>query len=252
MLSPDKLELKDIPKAVRGYSIPETDNLLKYLYDCYVSLYAEYNALEKKYESAMERVRDSEKDEESIRSALINAQKASSKITREANEKADLIVRSTKVACDKIMDDFRRAVAKEKLKLAAVVEAVQGFKEQLLELHREQMAQIEGLTEDDSYKELLDDDDKYADLVINGIKETLSTELGTEEESEGSDDEGGYDGPEPLDLDKAYERRNTEIEDDELEKPDQDIFEEAKHDSELENNPTMTKQFKTVKRKPKK
>ena len=249
MLSPDKLEIKDIPKSVRGYSIPETDSLIKYLYDSYSELYAQYIALEKKYETAMERVMDSEKDEESIRSALINAQKASSKITREANEKAEMIVRSTKVACDKIMDDFRRAIAEEKLKLAAVVEAVQGFKEKLLDLHREQMAQIEGLTEDDSYKELLEDDDSFADLVISGIKETLSSELGAEE-TEYISPLDDYDGPEPIDLDKAYERRKSEVEDDQLEKPDQDLFEEAKYGSEIENNPTMTKQFKKIKPKP--
>ena len=251
MLSPDQLKLKDLPRAVRGYSIPDTDEQIGYLLKQYTELYKEYIILKEKYDAASKTAENAEKDEESIRSALINAQKASSRITREANEKADVIIRSTKTACDKIMIDFRQAIAREKLKLAAVVEATDGFRERMLELHRDQMAQIEALLADDSYKDLLEDVDSFADAAVKDIKDNLAGESGTREadaRDAASSSKPTYDGPEPLDLDKAYERRRSGIDDDTLEKPDQALFEEARYGSEIENNPNMTKTFRTVKK----
>jgi len=103
MLPPHELKGKDFTRVVRGYNPVEVDEHIKFIIEKYTELYRENDELERKLKTANARLEQFKSDEESIRSALINAQRASAKITTEANERAEIIIRSAKTSCDRII-----------------------------------------------------------------------------------------------------------------------------------------------------
>ena len=123
MIPPHELKNKEFTRVMRGYSIPEVDEYISFVMEKYTDLYRENDALERKLQSAMDALDAMRAEEESIRTALINAQKAGKQIVADASDRADKIMRSTKSDCMRVLAEFRdmlrpirRAVSSPKAK----------------------------------------------------------------------------------------------------------------------------------------
>ena len=103
MLPPYELKNKDFSKVMRGYNPAEVDEHISFIIEKYTELYRENDELERKLKTAYARLDEIKNEEESIRSAMVNAQRASAKIMTEANDRADIIINTARKSCDRIL-----------------------------------------------------------------------------------------------------------------------------------------------------
>ncbi|MDD4773097.1 MAG: DivIVA domain-containing protein [Eubacteriales bacterium] len=175
MLPPNELKNKNFTKAVRGYSMADVDEHIDFLIEKYTELYRENDELERRLRTTLAKLEAIKKDEESIRSALINAQRASSTIINEANERAEVVIRATKNNCDKILSDFRsdiRAECDRFLKLRASVAA---FKQELFNMYNNHIEYIDTIGSDaDEIDDLQVTEEYFVRQAIKEIKDDLT------------------------------------------------------------------------------
>lgn len=148
MLPPNELKNKKFSKVVRGYSMVEVDEHIEFIIDKYTELYRENDDLERKLRITLAKLDVIKKDEESIRSALINAQRASSTIINEANERAEVVMRATKTNCDKILSDFRTDIRAERDRLLKLRAIVAEFKKELFNIYNTHIEYIDTINPD--------------------------------------------------------------------------------------------------------
>ena len=84
MLAPHELKNAEFSKSLRGYSTAEVDEHIEFLIEKYTELYRLNDELEKKLRITEAQLDALKAEEESIKSTLVNAQKASTQIINEA------------------------------------------------------------------------------------------------------------------------------------------------------------------------
>lgn len=146
MIPPHELKNKEFTRVMRGYSIPEVDEYISFVMEKYTDLYRENDALERKLQSAMDALETMRAEEESIRTALINAQKAGKQIVADASDRADKIMRSTKSDCMRVLTEFRDKAAAERKILLDLKNEVTTLKEELFEKYKKHIEYLEELT----------------------------------------------------------------------------------------------------------
>lgn len=173
MLSPHELKNKEFTKAMRGYSAIEVDEHINFIIEKYTELYRANNELERKIQVLETDLKSYKSDEESIRSTLINAQKASAKIISEANERADVIIRSAKTNCEKIIVEFKDQIKNEQILLHKLREAVAQLKNGLFEQYRSHIEYIENISAEVNDNELLISDEEYSKYIVSRMKKDI-------------------------------------------------------------------------------
>ncbi len=175
MLPPYELRNKEFSKVMRGYNPVEVDEHINFIIEKYTELYRENDELERKLKTAYAKLDEIKMDEESIRSAMVNAQRASSKIMTEANDRADIILNTARKSCDRILADFRKKIQEERNILIALNSAISDFKEKLFKTYNSHISFIENieiLDENEIVKYALSDDN-FTACVIQNIKQDI-------------------------------------------------------------------------------
>ena len=176
MLPPHELKNKEFSKVMRGYNSEEVDEHIQFIIEKYTELYRMNDEYERRLQTAEARIEQFRADEDSIRSALVNAQKAHAKIISEANERADVILRSAKTNCDKVVAEFKENVRTERITLLKLRETIKNFKAHLFEEYQSHIEFIERIAPElnDEIDEQLTDD-VYTKEVVERIKKDIST-----------------------------------------------------------------------------
>lgn len=175
MLPPYELKNKDFSKVMRGYNPAEVDEHIAFIIDKYTELYRENDELERKLKTAYAKLDEIKNEEESIRNAMVNAQRASNKIMTEANDRADIIINTARKSCDRILADFRKKIQEERAILGALNTAIIEFKDKLFKTYNSHIAFVEGielLDEEEIIKYALSDEN-YTSAVIQNIKQDI-------------------------------------------------------------------------------
>ena len=146
MLKPSELKKKNFSKTMRGYSIPEVDEYMEFLLEKYTELFRKNFELEQQLRATVEQKGELESEKESVRSALINAQKVAAKIVEAANERAEVIIDSAKTGCNTVLSDFNNQINAERETVIALKEQVASLKRELFETYREHIERVEALT----------------------------------------------------------------------------------------------------------
>jgi len=170
MLPPYELRNKDFSKVMRGYNPVEVDEHFDFIIEKYTELYRENDELERKLKAAYARLDEIKNEEESIRSAMVNAQRASSKIMTEANSRADIIINTARKSCDRILSDFKKKIQEERAILLALNKAIYEFKEKLFKVYNSHISFVEEiklLDENDIAKYALSDESLSASVIQN-------------------------------------------------------------------------------------
>lgn len=84
MLPPHELKNKTFTKSMRGYNPVEVDEYIEFVIEKYTEIYRENDELERKLKTAVAQLDEIKGDEDSIRSALIDAKRAAANIRSEA------------------------------------------------------------------------------------------------------------------------------------------------------------------------
>lgn len=175
MLAPHELKNREFTKSLRGYSTVEVDEHIDFIIEKYSELYRENDELEKKLRLTEAQLDAMKSEEESIRSALVNAQKASTRIINEANERADVIMRSAKNSCDRLIAEFRASIKKETERLNEARKEVAAFKAALFEEYQSHIELIEKIAPDIAPVPVNDKTaEELSAVVIERIKNDLS------------------------------------------------------------------------------
>ena len=233
MLAPHELKNTEFSKSLRGYSTVEVDEHIEFILEKYTELYRINDELEKKLRITEAQLDALKAEEESIKTTLVNAQKASTRIINEANERADVIMRSAKNSCDRMVAELKANVIKENERLRDAQRETASFKAALFEAYEAHIAQIEAISPE---IRIVNTDDIQAEELSSEVFERIKADLaGKKELISGSDDpftpvdesadtvasgESSAEAPIPDALD-----------DDEPVKPDENAFSEAR-DSE--------------------
>lgn len=97
MITPVDLENKEFGKAFRGYDIDEVESFLTELAKDYAKIYRENASLKDKNAILTDAVENYKEMEETMRSAIISAQRTSEEIIKNAHDQADNIVKEAKL-----------------------------------------------------------------------------------------------------------------------------------------------------------
>ena len=100
MITPVDLENKEFAKSFRGYDIDEVEAFLTELTKDYAKIYRENAALKDKNAILTDANENYKQMEETMRSAIISAQKTSEEIIKNAHDQADNIVNEAKVRAE--------------------------------------------------------------------------------------------------------------------------------------------------------
>lgn len=142
MLTPDEIVNYSLKQAVRGYSVPQVDDLLDQVADTIERLQARLDECERQRQRAEERLASASETESTLKRTLVTAQRAAEQSLEEAKERASQLV-----------DDARREAAAmvEQARLEAEelrVESVQAARAEEAEIRRRRQeleANIEAL-----------------------------------------------------------------------------------------------------------
>lgn len=200
MLAPHELKKAVFQRAMRGYNPAEVDEYISYLLKNYVDLYRLNSELEKKLEIIIARNNELSRDSDTVRTALLDAQRAASKIVGEAKEEAQLIVHSSKRSCDNILNEFRAHIAEEREKLLALQNEMSAFKERIYSELQAEIETVVEMTEHADWSGLDIDDEIYTRRIVTDIKSDVASVMNERVHAE---DTGSYGGPDPEIFDAA-------------------------------------------------
>lgn len=185
MLPPHELKNKTFTRAMRGYNTVEVDEYIEFLIGKYTELYRENDELERKLKSTVTKLDEIKGEEDSIRSALIDAKRAASKIKSDAEERAEAIIRSAKSSCNAILSDFNDKIESGRATLLALKSDTVALKEELFERYSEHIKYIDTLTDGVDLSDLPDTDSIRREAVSSlkqSIAEAYAPAPETEEE----------------------------------------------------------------------
>lgn len=198
MLPPHELKNKSFNKVIRGYNPIEVDEYVNFIIEKYTELYRENDELERKLKSAVTRLDEIKGDEDSIRSALVDAKRAATKIKADAEERAESIVRAARSSCNTILADFNNKIQIGKDTLSELRRDTLELKNEMFEKYSEHIRFIEALTanmDTDNIPEVSELNKKALQSLKEEIFEKYRTtadisEIVGEESSENEEAEG--------------------------------------------------------------
>ncbi len=158
MLTLDQIKNVTFSKARGGYSTAEVDDFIDQCVDTLASVLDERNTANKKMEVLADKLMEYRNEEDSIRSALVNAQRLGDTIVREANQKAALTGEDATIKAEKIVKEAEDKAAAilnaitdevkaQEAELQRLQREVSLFKERMLAIYREHLSLIQVLPE---------------------------------------------------------------------------------------------------------
>lgn len=173
MLPPHELKNKSFTRAMRGYNPVEVDEYIEFLIEKYTEIYRENDELERKLKSAVIKLEELKNDEDSIRSALIDAKRAASQIRTEAEERAEAIIRSAKVSCNTILSDFNEKIEEGRDTLISLKLDTLELKHELFDRYSEHIRYIDRLTDGIDMSDI-PDSDTLRRKAVNSLKSNIA------------------------------------------------------------------------------
>ena len=110
MITPSQIKDKVLSTASHGYDIDETNEFLQQIEESFSTIYDENKELYRKMEVLASKIEEYRSEEDSIKDTLLTAQKAASKVEKEAKEKSEkLLSESAKTVQNTVMDAKAKA-----------------------------------------------------------------------------------------------------------------------------------------------
>ena len=187
MLPPHELKNKSFSRAMRGYNSVEVDEYIDFIIEKYTELYRENDELEHKLNATVARLEEIKNDEDSIRSALIDAKRAAAKIKSEAEERAEAIIRSAKSSCNTILSDFNRKIEEGRETLIEIKRDTYELKSQLFERYSEHIRFLDKLTDGIDMDDI-PDTDALRRSAVKSLKTSIAEAYAATDSGDSGDD----------------------------------------------------------------
>ena len=163
MLTIDEIREISFRRAGKnGYNAADVDEFIDDVTATVEQLMAEKNDYLRKMEILAGKIEQYREDEETVRNALITSQKLNDSTLKEAQNKADYIIRSAEKKRRAILTEAEMATEREKDKFEAVHAEVAALSREVLELYKKHIALVQELpTDEDVRKKREELDQKY-------------------------------------------------------------------------------------------
>lgn len=145
MLSVDDIRNVQFTKNLGGYKTGEVDDFLDRCEETVERLLAEKAELTAKMNVLADKLVEYRKDEDSLRTALLDAHRMADQIEKEAKEKAAGILEDARYKAERVLQEAKASIAAENAELKRAQDEVTTFKSHVLRMYREQVALIEAL-----------------------------------------------------------------------------------------------------------
>lgn len=149
MYTPEEIRNIEFTKTLGGYKTSEVDPFIDNCADTVEALMREKDELTKKLEVLADKLVEYRNEEDSIRTALLSAQRLGDTVVREANHKASLILEDANIKAEKISENARKSIQQEEEELRRIQKEVADFKKALLSMYRKHLAVIDALPEEE-------------------------------------------------------------------------------------------------------
>ncbi|MDR2908941.1 MAG: DivIVA domain-containing protein [Oscillospiraceae bacterium] len=149
MLTPDNIRSKRFEKGMSGYRTEEVQLFLNEAADNFKSLLENNADMDRKLEILAEQVERYRDDEESLRTALIGAQKLGDSVVRDAKRKAEAIIAQATRKAEEILADAQASIERENMALSKMQMEVARFKGQILTLYKHHIELIQEIPYDE-------------------------------------------------------------------------------------------------------
>lgn len=143
MLIPDNFFEVEFSKAMAfGYKTEEVDEYLSKAWEIIRAQQQELSTLQEKMEVLAGSLEKYREDEESLRSAIIGAQKLGDSILKDSKNKAEMIRRDANIEARHIVEDAHVQLENEKAEYARLKAEVTAFRENLIGMYKTHLEQI--------------------------------------------------------------------------------------------------------------
>ena len=146
MMTLDSIRNVEFTKG-RGYRADEVDDFIDACTETVEQLFRERDELNQKMKLLADKLVEYRNEEDSIRSALLNAQRTGDTVIREAEQKAAQVREEAQREADSMRAAALNQIEAEKLELDRVQREVAAFKARMLGLYKEHLALIQVLPE---------------------------------------------------------------------------------------------------------
>ncbi|MEG1073830.1 MAG: DivIVA domain-containing protein [Ruthenibacterium sp.] len=145
MISAQDIHNVTFEKSMRGYRTDEVDEYLAKLAEEFETITKEKADMEKKLYILAEKVDQYRNDEETLKTALLNAQRLGETVVYEAKQKAETIIYDANSKASQAKEEATDKVAAEELALAQLQSSVARFKNDVLNLYRQHIESLSAI-----------------------------------------------------------------------------------------------------------
>ena len=135
-------------RSMRGYRAEQVDKFLTQVAGEFERMEREKEDIEKKLYILAEKVDQYRNDEETLKTALLNAQRMGESVIYEARQKAETIVYDANTKASRVKDEAAQTVADAEAELHRIKMEVTKFKKSMLDLYRQHIELISAIPEE--------------------------------------------------------------------------------------------------------
>jgi len=176
MITPVDLENKEFRKGFRGYDIDEVEAFLTELSKDYARIYRENASLKDKNAILTDAVENYKEMEETMRSAIISAQRTSEEIIKNAHEQSDTIVKEAKVRAQEIMNNMDSRIQELNRECAEIEGRSSLLRAKLKTVLNTYLGMLDELPEENTY-EALNETKRVSEEPAADMEETRRIEI---------------------------------------------------------------------------
>ena len=214
MLTPAEIKSKTFDKTFgRGYRMDDVESYHETVADSMSDLLSQNADLEKKLEILADKLTEYREDEESLRTALLGAQKLGDSVIRESKTKAEIIMRDATIKADTMINNAKHQIEREQDTLLSLQKEVASFKNRLIALYKQHLELVSALPGEVEERAL--DEKKTEQVEEKSAAGTMSAPSEKEPVP-----------PESTEEENGYSRPLTEEENEEVEEALADSFDE--------------------------
>lgn len=169
MMTPQEVASHAFAKATfGGYNMAMVDEFLDALTEDYTALYNDNAILKNKLKVLSDNIEEYRATDNAMRKTLLAAQQLAETMVSEAEQKKTSLVHDAEAAAANRIEELRAEIAAEEYRLKAAQEATAAYVKKLQEMHENEVALLEGLSQ------LVPPETKPVDDPAEDIKASLS------------------------------------------------------------------------------
>ena len=163
MLTIDEIREVSFRRAGKnGYNAADVDEFIDDVTDTVEQLLAEKNDCLRKMDILASKIEQYREDEETVRNALLTSQKLSDTKIKEAQDRADYLIRSAERKSRAILTEAEMATEREKDKFEALHSETAKLRSEIIALYKKHLAMVEEMPKESDVKAKREElDQKY-------------------------------------------------------------------------------------------